>query len=818
MQPSTETPCEYGITDTTDKQVVFSIADYREALQPITDRAWKGRCAFKNRDSKTGWTSRPLDAARVNEHLAGQTGCGVGFITPGESVTRLALFDLDSHKGEVSFADMAAIANRLCARLDDIGARPVVFRSSGGSGIHIWLLWETAQDAHSVRHAMQEVLTAEDLKEGAGGGVACGQVEIFPKQSSVPIDGCGNMVILPLWNKSEVLIDELGLYLELVPAGQDAVIGMPWPMSDPVPFLANTAPARVQGEAAAPDNLDKIARALAVIPNDTGDGTNGATNYDAWRNLVFAVHEGSAGSEDGFNLIDDWTNQNPGNAGQRETRRVWDQCKPGAVTRGTLYAMASKCNSEWDAPTPDGFDDVPTENTNHGAQAVDDTTTSDVANARRLARLMAGEFVYVHGGHGWCKYRTGLFSRCTRGEHMETAKALGGLILREANSLDPEKMKKTMAQATRAMSAAGIAAALSLAQSDPQIAIDPTEMDSDPDLLNTENCIVHLPTGEALPHSPTMIMGRQCHAPYIVNAPRPLFDRFMLEISKNDTEWVDYMQRLVGYTISGRVNEEIIIFLLGWGANGKSVFSNVIRRILNSYSGSVPANFLMVSNRDGEAATPSLAQLPGVRLAQANEVEAGSRLSAQAVKVAASSDAIAARHLHKAAFEFVPTHTLWVRGNHKPIITDTDDGIWRRIRLVPFDQQFGPDEKDVHLEEKLMIEAPGILAWMVQGHQEYLRRGLSPAKRVADASINYRNESDLVAQWISERTDRGDGSQCPQSEAYQDYREWCSEQGLQRPMTKRSFTLSLAERGFVSGQESTGARRRVYVGFQSPMY
>ena len=117
-----------------------------------------------------------------------------------------------------------------------------------------------------------------------------------------------------------------------------------------------------------------------------------------------------------------------------------------------------------------------------------------------------------------------------------------------------------------------------------------------------------------------------------------------------------------------------------------------------------------------------------------------------------------------------------------------------------------------------MTEAPGILAWMVQGHQEYLRRGLSPAKRVADASINYRKESDLVAQWISERTEPGDGSQCPQSEAYRDYREWCSDQGLQRPMTKRSFTLSLAERGFASGQESTGARRRVYVGFQSPMY
>lgn len=823
MQPLTETPCEYGITNATDKQVVFSIGDYREALQPLTDRAWKGRCAYKNKKGETGWTDGPLTGARVSEHLAGHMGCGVGFIAPGESTTRLALFDLDAHSGETSFSEMMATANRLCARLEAIGLPPTVFRSSGGSGIHIWILWDSYQDSHSVRHALQGVLSAEGLTPGAG-GVADKQVEIFPKQAEVEPGRCGNMAILPLWNKSELLIDELGLRLELTPAGKGAVIGMTWPMSEPVPYVVNPAPERVPGELATPDPLDKIKRALAAVGPLAAElsTTSSATNYDTWLKMLFSTHEASAGEEDGFDLFKEWEDKNPANAGRRNARVEWDRCQADRegkrVTRGTLYAMASECDPEWDAPTPDGFDDVPTENTSRSAPAADDTTTSDVANARRLARLMAGEFVYVHGGHGWCKYRTGLYSRCTRGEHMETAKALGGLILREANSLDPEKMKKTMAQATRAMSAAGIAAALSLAQSDPQIAIDPTEMDSDPDLLNTENCIVHLPTGEALPHSPTMIMGRQCHAPYIVNAPRPLFDRFMLEISKNDTEWVDYMQRLVGYTISGRVNEEIIIFLLGWGANGKSVFSNVIRRILNSYAGSVPANFLMVSNRDGEAATPSLAQLPGVRLAQANEVEAGSRLSAQAVKVAASSDAIAARHLHKAAFEFVPTHTLWVRGNHKPIITDTDDGIWRRIRLVPFDRQFGPDEKDVRLEEKLMTEAPGILAWMVQGHREYLRRGLSPAKRVADASINYRKESDLVAQWISERTESGDASQCPQSEAYQDYREWCSEQGLQRPMTKRSFTLSLAERGFASGQESTGARRRVYVGFQSPMY
>lgn len=792
---------------------------YREALRPLTDRARQDRCAKKEHGQLPKWASYGLSDQRIDDHLKGRMGLGVGFINVGESTTRLALFDLDAHDGETSFEDMAATANRLCARLEVIGLRPVVFRSSGGSGIHVWMLWDAPQDAHSVRHALVGVLAEEGLSAGTA-GVAAGQVEVFPKQDRVPVGRCGSMAVIPLWNKSEPLIDELGLRLCLTPAGRDAVIGMSWPTSDPVPHVENLTPERTPGDATGADSIDKIARALAAIPIDANISKSGATNYDDWFRLLCATHDASGGDEDGFDLFNAWSNRNPLNDGRRETRRVWDQCKPGRVTRGTLYAMANAINPEWNALTPEeqtaGFDDVPAED--RVTEQAPNTATSDVANARRLACLMAGEFVYVHGAHGWCKYRGGVYSPCSRGEHMETAKALGALVLREANSFDPEKMKKTMAQANRAMSAAGITAALALAQSDPQIAIDPTDMDSDPDLLNTENCIVHLPTGEALPHSSTIIMGRQCSTSYAANAPCPMFDRFMLEISKNDPEWVDYMQRLVGYTISGRVNEEIIIFLLGWGANGKSVFSNIMRRILNSYAGSVPANFLMVSNRDGEAATPSLARLPGVRMAQANEVEAGARLSAQAVKVAASSDAIAARHLHKAAFDFVPTHTLWVRGNHKPIITDTDDGIWRRIRLVPFDRKFGADEKDVRLEEKLMSEAPGILAWMVQGHREYLHRGLSPAKRVADASIDYRKESDLVAQWINERGERGAAMQWVQSDAYQDYREWCSSQGLQHPMTKRSFTLSLAERGLESGQESTGARRRVYVGLQSAFF
>lgn len=731
----------------------------------------------------------------------------MGFITPGESTTRIALPDLDSHSGEVPFNEMAAIASRLCTRMESIGLRPTVFRSSGGSGIHMWMIWDEPQDAHSVRRALVNVLAEQGFSEGDA-GVSRHQIEVFPKQSEVPHGKDGSMAVLPYWNKSELLIDEFGMCFES--AGRVAGGDLVWCTSDPVAYVENIRPKRTIEYGAGPDSIEKISRALAAIPHGLSD-KSAATDHSLWRSVVWATHEASGGAEDGFSAVETWHDQNPANRGRRDLRRTWDDYEPGNFTRGTLYMLASKSNPDWDLPTPDGLEDVPPGE----ATAEDDTATSDVANARRLARLMSGRFIYVHCAAGWCIYQDGVYSPCTRGEHLEAAKNLGPLILSESHGLTADKVKRMLTQVQRAMSAAGISAALSLAQSDPRMATTSTDMDSDPDLLNVENGIVHLPTGKLIPHDPTIVMCRQCAAPYYADAGRPMFDRFLQDVSNGDSDWVDQLQRLVGYTVSGRVNEEIIIFLLGWGANGKSVFSNIMRRILNSYAASVPANFLMVSNRDGEAATPSMARLPGIRLAQANEVEAGARLSAQAVKVAASSDAIAARHLHKAAFEFVPTHTLWVRGNHKPIITDTDDGIWRRIRLIPWDRRFGPDEKDVNLEEKLMTEAPGILAWMVQGYREYLRSGLHPSGRVANASVTYRKESDLVAQWIEDRAERGAGFQWVQSGAYQDYRDWCHEQGLTHPMTKRSFTLSLTERGIGSGQETSGLRQRLYTGLQS---
>jgi putative DNA primase/helicase len=447
----------------------------------------------------------------------------------------------------------------------------------------------------------------------------------------------------------------------------------------------------------------------------------------------------------------------------------------------------------------------------------DETVDSDVRISMMLADRMAGSFLYEHGGKGWRVYLDGRWEACATGEETEIAKVIGPAILRDAlgsAASDADAAGRMIRLAKRAMSAAGVSAALQLARSDRRLAARPSEFDQDPDLLNVANGVIHLPSGELRQHNPDLRMVRQCPIEYKPDAQAPQWFRFLDEISCNDTDWVNYLRRALAYTLSGRVNEEKIFFMLGRGANGKSVLVNVLRSVLGPFVGSVPTSFLATSkNDDKEGASPVKASLQGLRMALANEVEAGSKLSAQTVKEVTSTEAIAARHLYKDLFNFTPTHKLWVRGNHKPIITDNDEGIWRRIALIPFERNFSPEEQDKRLEERLLSEREGILAWLVAGYAEYQRHGLRPARRVEAASAAYRAESDLVGQWLDEEAEVVASATCTKDDAYQSYVEWCRRDGLD-PKTKTTLTRMLDERGITSGQANTAGRPRIYKGMR----
>ncbi len=552
-------------------------------------------------------------------------------------------------------------------------------------------------------------------------------------------------------------------------------------------------------------------RAAAALLHLTAPG-----DRDAWRDLVWAYRD--AGGD--LKTAERWSAAGENFSSNDAVRLVWKSFKPGGVGAGTLFMKAHLAG--WQDTRGGGA--IASGTTGAGTQVANDPSDGGHEQATDLwlggyfTRRCASEFRYVHNIKQWRTYSAGSWSACRKGEHIEAMKRLAGALMQECGKLlvsNPagRDIKKLMACAQRAQSVQGIEAALKLAQSDPAIATSSDEFDTDPDLLNVANGIVHLPTGLLMPHDPAQMTFRQVPAPFDANAACPELLKFMDEVSCGDPDWVEFMQRALGYSLSGHVIEEKLFFWLGKGANGKSVLANIVRHIIGTYGVTVPPAFMMQSRRDGGSATPELAMLPGARMAFANEIEAGSRLSGATVKNAVSTEDMTVRPLYCSPFTFKPTHKLLIRGNHRPIVTDDDEGIWRRILLIPFDLNVAPQDRDPGLEARLIAEAPGILRWMVEGFVKWRQSGLKVAKRVTDASLAYRRESDLLEQWLSERCERGSAHTTQQRHAYGSYRRWCDEQGL-RCFAKASFTRSLIERGIGTGREGSGERRETYTGLR----
>lgn len=451
-----------------------------------------------------------------------------------------------------------------------------------------------------------------------------------------------------------------------------------------------------------------------------------------------------------------------------------------------------------------------------GADA--DARPTDLALSEMFVRHRGAEFKYDHTRRGWMHWARGTWTYCAREQQVEAFKWLGGRLLAEAATAvastgGSEGAKRLMGCAMRAQSANGTQAALKLAQSAPAVAVGFEDFDRDPDLFNCTNGAIHLPTRELRPHDPALLLHRQAPVAYDQEAKCPEWIEFLRQVSCDDPEWVAYLQTSLGYALSGHVIEERAQFWLGNGANGKSVMANVVRHVFGTYAAIAPSAFLMQSRREAGGATPEFAMLPGVRLLLANEIEAGSRLSAQTLKVAVSTEHMSARALYGNPFSFKPTHKLFVRGNHRPIIADDDEGIWRRIDLVPFDLNLAPEDRDPGLEARLLAEAPGILRWMVEGFARWRREGLRQPRRVREASLAYRKDSDVLGQWIEDACDVGQGFVVGQRTAYVAFRQWCVDQGLRCP-AKKSFTRSLKERGIGEARETSGAREHTYTGIR----
>lgn len=250
------------------------------------------------------------------------------------------------------------------------------------------------------------------------------------------------------------------------------------------------------------------------------------------------------------------------------------------------------------------------------------------------------------------------------------------------------------------------------------------------------------------PHDPRDYITKLAPVHFDPEARAPEFDRFFKHIMP-DVELRRFLQRYFGYCLLGLTIEQCLLFFYGAGRNGKSTLVDLVVDVLGDYAVSLSIDsFAGDSRKGGGEATPDLARLPGARMVSASEPEMGVRLKDALIKTLTGGDKISVRRLHQDFFELIPQFKIVLQGNHKPIITDDSDGIWRRVMLIFFEIQVAKDQVDPELPKKLRREADGVFAWMVAGALDYLTMGLRPPEKVLAATEEYRQESDPLGAFI----------------------------------------------------------------------
>jgi putative DNA primase/helicase len=278
--------------------------------------------------------------------------------------------------------------------------------------------------------------------------------------------------------------------------------------------------------------------------------------------------------------------------------------------------------------------------------------------------------------------------------------------------------------------------------------------------------------------------------------------KFINEITDGDKELANYLKRIVGYSITGDTTEQILFFLYGHGANGKSVLVNIIQDLLSDYAMQTPVSTIMTRGKD--SINNDVARLKGARFVATTETEEGSRFNESEVKLITGGDTITARFLHKEFFQFRPQFTLWISGNHKPVPGDSYS-IWRRLILIPFNVRFSKDKQDKHLTSKLRTELSGILNWAIEGCLEWQSEGLTTPKVILDATKEYKSETDRIKSWMEDCcTDEIDPRAATKaSYIYSSYKKWADNNG-EWPMSQRILLSKLIERGYQRERRSDG--------------
>ena len=443
----------------------------------------------------------------------------------------------------------------------------------------------------------------------------------------------------------------------------------------------------------------------------------------------------------------------------------------------------------------------------------DENSLNDVGNADRFNVLFDDKVVYVPELNCTYIFEGGKWVP-SNGRELILARKVGEAIITQANWMIEESFRtknQSMQEEAghllrfgrQALNRKKLTDMLEIFKSANQVPAN--KFDSEAMVMGINGGVIDLYTGMFFSSEPDMYISRSSDLNYDCDAHCPRWLQFIDEITCGDVEYSKFLQRMVGYILTGRTDEQVLFFLHGHGCNGKSTFMNIIQRLMGGYYHQISSDVLLQTNNSGKGPNPSLAKLIGSRLVVANELPEGSRMDENLVKSMTGNDVIVARQLYaKLELEYTPMFKLIMVGNHKPVIRDTSPGMWRRMILLPFDASFNQQQMDPRLLEKLYDELPGILNWALEGVRMWLKDGIKASipDAIKSGITEYRHESDLLAMFLDECTSEGDFVYT--DELYDVFRKWAERDGDWK-MTRNIMTKRLVEKGYEKGRHRSKA-------------
>jgi putative DNA primase/helicase len=461
----------------------------------------------------------------------------------------------------------------------------------------------------------------------------------------------------------------------------------------------------------------------------------------------------------------------------------------GSESLGRLYDKLALVS--WKPPTP--------------AKTVGAFNLTDMGNAERLAERYGHAIRYCYDRKRWLVWNGRVWEWDIGAKVAILAKLTVRSIYHEAGDEDDkDRRSDIVTHAKRSESDHRLNAMINQAQSEPGIPIQVTELDNNPWLLNCLNGTIDLKTGKLLPHNKDDLNTVIIPVEYNPDAKCPLWLDFIEWATGEDKELATYIQRALGYTLTGDITEEVVFFIYGLGNNGKTTLTMTFRRLMAGYAERLDADDLMIKDRKtGGGPKEGIANLLKKRYALGSEVRDGRRLDVGQLKDMTGGETMKARHLYEREFEFMPTHKLWLYGNKKPTIQDTSLAVWRRVKLIEFKQTIPDDKIDRMLGERLEAELPGILAWAVQGCLDWQSQGFNEPRAVKDATEAYRHEQDVLGDYIEDCCSLEITGTVPKGELREHYETWCKDNKVD-VLFPRQFRASLIERGITDYRGAGG--------------